>query len=112
MFLPLLLLALAAEAARPNVVLILSDDMGFSDLGCQGGEIRTPNLDALAAGGVRFTNFYNSARCCPTRASLLTGVHPAQAGFQGMTGRLPPRIVTIPEVLKSAGYNAYMVGKW
>src|SRR5207302_1111896 len=98
--------------SKPNILIILSDDVGYSDLGCQGGEIRTPNLDKLAASGVRFTNFYNSARCCPTRASLLTGVHPAQAGFQGMVGQLPPRVVTIPEVLKMAGYNTYMVGKW
>src|SRR3954451_11561354 len=104
--------ALAQARSRPNILIILSDDVGYSDLGCQGGEIRTPNLDALAARGVRFTHFYNSARCCPTRASLLTGVHPAQAGFPDMVGRLPRRVVTIPEVLKSAGYNTYMVGKW
>src|SRR5438477_6135615 len=73
------LVAAAAEPARPNVVVILSDDMGFSDLGCYGGEIATPNLDALAAGGVRITQFYNNARCCPTRASLLTGLYPHQA---------------------------------
>ena len=99
-------------SGKPNILLILADDVGYSDLGCQGSEIRTPNLDALAASGVRFTNFYNSARCCPTRASLLTGVHPSQAGFQGMSGQLPPRVATIPEVLKPAGYNTYMVGKW
>jgi arylsulfatase A-like enzyme len=97
---------------KPNILIILSDDVGYSDLGCQGGEIRTPNLDALAARGVRFTNFYNSARCCPTRASLLTGLHPAQAGFPDMVGRLPRHAVTIPEVLRTAGYNTYMVGKW
>jgi arylsulfatase len=97
---------------RPNILLILADDVGYSDLGCQGSEIRTPNLDALAAGGVRFTHFYNSARCCPTRASLLTGVHPAQAGFPDMVGRLPQHVATIAEVLKPAGYNTYMVGKW
>ncbi len=77
--------AAAADPKRPNIVVILSDDMGFSDLGCTGGEIATPNLDALAAGGVRFTQFYNTARCCPTRASLLTSLHPHQAGFGHMT---------------------------
>lgn len=97
---------------RPNILFILSDDVGYSDLGCQGSEIRTPNLDALAAGGARFDNFYNSARCCPTRASLMTGLHPAQAGFSGMTGQIPEHAATIPEVLKPAGYNTYMVGKW
>lgn len=101
-----------APPARPNILFILSDDIGYSDLGCQGSEIQTPNLDALAAGGARFDNFYNSARCCPTRASLLTGLHPAQAGFPDMVGRLPKHAVTIPEALKTAGYNTYMVGKW
>ena len=67
--------AVGRAAERPNIVLILADDVGYSDLGCFGGEIATPNLDALAAGGLRFTNFYNAARCCPTRASLLTGLH-------------------------------------
>src|SRR5438128_5394309 len=71
-------------AEKPNVVIILSDDMGFSDLGCYGGEIRTPNLDALAAGGLRFTQFYNTARCCPTRAALLTGMYSHQAGVGHM----------------------------
>ena len=81
----LLGLAAAGPAAeRPNIVVILADDMGFSDLGCYGGEIATPNLDALAAGGVRFTQFYNTARCCPTRASLLTGLYPHQAGVGHM----------------------------
>ena len=85
--LPLLLSfpAPAAEpATKPNIVVILSDDMGFSDLGCYGGEIHTPNLDRLAAGGLRFTQFYNTARCCPTRASLLTGLYPHQAGVGHM----------------------------
>src|SRR5947209_7033606 len=71
-------------ANRPNVVVILSDDMGYTDLGCYGGEIATPNLDALAANGLRFTQFYNTARCCPTRASLLTGLYPHQAGVGHM----------------------------
>ncbi|MFN0068682.1 MAG: sulfatase-like hydrolase/transferase, partial [Limisphaerales bacterium] len=87
-FTPALLLALllpglaaAAQAPRPNIVLILADDMGFSDLGCYGGEIPTPHLDALARGGLRFTQFHNTARCSPTRAALLTGLHPHQAGM-------------------------------
>jgi len=111
----------AAAAERPNVIVILSDDMGFSDLGCYGGEIATPNLDRLAAGGVRFTQFYNCARCCPTRASLLTGLYPHQAGIGHMTsdsgkpgyrGDLNATCRTIPEVLKPAGYRSYAVGKW
>jgi len=109
---------------RPNIVVILSDDMGFSDLGCYGGEIETPNLDALAAGGVRFTQFYNTARCCPTRASLLTGLYPHQAGVGHMTdstpsregsgyaGDLNRRCMTIAEALRPAGYRSYMAGKW
>ena len=110
-------------AKSPNVVVILSDDMGYSDLGCYGGEIATPNLDALAANGVRFTRFYNNARCCPTRASLLTGLYPHQAGvghmmedrgekFPGYRGDLNAACRTIPEVLKPAGYRGYAVGKW
>src|SRR6266498_2115126 len=75
----------AASAKRPNIMIILSDDMGFSDLGCYGGEIKTPNLDRLAANGVRFTQFYNNARCCPSRASLLTGLYPHEAGIGHMT---------------------------
>ena len=91
--------AMAAEASRPNIIIILSDDMGFSDLGCYGGEIQTPNVDSLAAGGLRFTQFYNAARCCPARASLLTGLYPHQAGvghmvddrgFEGYRGGLEP----------------------
>ena len=113
--------ASAEEAKRPNVVIIMSDDMGFSDLSCYGGELTTPNLDALAAGGVRFTQFYNNARCCPTRASLLTGLYPHQAGIghmmddrgiEGYRGVLNRNAVTIAEVLKPAGYRTYMVGKW
>jgi arylsulfatase len=111
----------AADLKRPNIVVILSDDMGFSDLGCMGGEIATPNLDALAAGGVRFTQFYNTARCCPTRASLLTGLHPHQAGVGHMTedkglpgyrGDISKECRTIAEQLKPAGYLNYAVGKW
>jgi arylsulfatase len=106
---------------RPNIVLILNDDMGFSDIGCYGGEIQTPNLDAFASSGVRFTQFYNTARCCPSRASLLTGLHPHQAGVghmmddythDGYRGDLNDRCVTIAEVLRAAGYATYMSGKW
>src|SRR5881628_2714565 len=78
----------AAPAKHPNILLILSDDMGFSDLGCYGGEIQTPNLDRLAANGIRFTQFYNNARCCPTRASVLTGLYPHEAGVGHMTSDL------------------------
>jgi len=99
----------------------MADDMGFSDIGCYGGEIHTPNLDGLAAGGLRFTQFYNNARCCPTRASLMTGLYPHQTGigymlsdmgYKGYRGDLNNRCVTIAEVLKQAGYRAYMSGKW
>ncbi len=108
-------------ARRPNIVLIMVDDMGFSDIGCYGGEINTPNLDRLAAGGLRFTQFYNTARCCPTRASLLTGLYPHQAGIGHMVdnqghpayqGYLNDRCVTIAEALKLAGYRTLMAGKW
>lgn len=105
-------LAAAETPRRPNVLLILADDLGWSDLGCYGGEIDTPHIDALARGGLRFTQFYNSSRCCPSRASILTGLHPAQAGFPEFFGTLPPTCVTIPEVLRDAGYRTLMVGKW
>jgi arylsulfatase A-like enzyme len=110
-----------AVAKRPNILLILADDLGWSDIGCYGGEIRTPNLDALAAGGLRFTQFYNCARCCPSRAALLTGLYPQQAGVGSMTadeglpgyrGSLQPGCVTIAQVLHSAGYRTAAVGKW
>lgn len=106
---------------RPNIVLILNDDMGFSDLGCYGGEVHTPALDGLAANGLRFSQFYNTARCSPSRASLLTGLHPHQTGIgiltydsgpEGYAGNLNQRCVTIAEVLKSGGYRTYMSGKW
>lgn len=109
------------SVARPNVVILLADDMGYSDIGCYGGEIATPNLDGLAANGLRFTQFYNAARCCPTRASLLTGLHPHQAGIghmmedrghEGYRGDLNRRCVTLAEALKPAGYRSYAVGKW
>ncbi len=121
----LLLPALVAAEPdpRPNIIVILADDMGFSDIGCYGGEIETPNIDALAAKGLRFTNFYNTSRCCPTRASLLTGLYPAQAGvgemeknegpkFPGYQGALNDRCITIAEALKPAGYFTAMSGKW
>ncbi|MBL9169068.1 MAG: arylsulfatase [Verrucomicrobiales bacterium] len=114
-------LAQAASPLRPNIILMLSDDMGYSDLGCYGGEIATPHLDSLARGGLRFTQFYNTARCCPTRASLLTGLHPHQAGvghmmedrgYDGYRGRLNRQCLTIAEALAPAGYRSYAVGKW
>jgi len=96
--------------------------MGFSDTGCYGGEIETPNIDRLARNGIRYSQFYNAARCCPTRASLLTGVYPHQAGMgwmnnsdegtPGYRGDLSKHAVTIAEVLKTAGYSTFMTGKW
>ncbi len=106
---------------RPNIIIIMSDDMGYSDIGGYGGEIDTPNLDGLASGGVRFTQFYNTARCCPTRAALLTGLYPHQAGIghmmedrgaDGYRGDLSEHCVTIAEALKPAGYSTYGIGKW
>jgi len=113
----------APSAARPNIVVILVDDMGFSDISSFGGEIPTPNIDRLAKGGLRFTQFYNTARCSCSRASLLTGAYPHQAGLghleaisvpdsMGIRGKLLDRVVTIPEVLHSAGYYTAMAGKW
>jgi arylsulfatase A-like enzyme len=115
--------ATAQTDARPNIIVILVDDMGWSDIGPYGGEIPTPNLDALAARGVRFTQFYSTSRCSPTRASLLTGLYPHQAGMGhldniiregslGTTGHLNDRSVTIAEVLHDAGYFTAMSGKW
>jgi arylsulfatase len=115
--------ALTGTAKQPNVVVILVDDMGFSDIGAYGGEIPTPNLDALAAGGLKFSQFYNVARCSCSRASLLTGTYPHQAGLghleaiavpesQGIHGKLEDRVVTLAEVLKGAGYFTAMAGKW
>jgi arylsulfatase len=114
-----------AAPGRPNILVILADDLGYSDLGCYGGEIPTPNIDALAKRGARFTDFYSSARCCPTRASLMTGLYPSQAGIADFTsarpdpkrgpghlGRLAERCVTLAEALKPAGYGCYYVGKW
>ena len=121
----LLLAALAAHsvyaADRPNIIVIMVDDMGFSDIGPYGSEIPTPHLNALAAGGVKFSQFYNTGRCCPTRASLLTGLYAHQAGVGWMTadqgqpgyrGQLNNNCVTIAEVLGEAGYFTAMTGKW
>lgn len=111
----------AASAPRPNILLILADDLGFSDLGCYGSSIATPNLDRLAAGGLRFTQFYNAARCCPTRAALLTGLYPHQAGVGHMlqpwrppsySNGLGENTATVAELLRDAGYRTYHVGKW
>ncbi|HXE54355.1 MAG TPA: arylsulfatase [Tepidisphaeraceae bacterium] len=114
----------AAPAPRPNIVILLADDVGFCDIGCYGSEIHTPNLDALSADGLRFTQFYNVSRCCPSRACLLTGLYPHQTGVGDMTDRWSPvyddgyvrdlneHCVTIGQVLKSAGYGTYAVGKW
>lgn len=116
--------SLAADAKRPNVVFILADDMGFSDAGCYGGEIATPNLDALAAGGLRFTQFYNTARCWPSRGALLTGYYAQQVrrdGFPGMKvpgvnfgggGVRPVWAPLLPAMLKPLGYRSYHSGKW
>ena len=117
------------EFIRPNIVLIMADDMGYSDLGCYGGEISTPNLNRIAEDGLRFSQFYNGARSCPTRASLLTGLYPHQTGIGHMTspsenpkqhdygiygyrGTMNQNCVTIAELLKDAGYTTMMAGKW
>lgn len=112
----------AAGAERPNIIVMLADDMGFSDLGCYGSEIATPNIDGLAAGGVRFTHFRNTARCCPSRTSLLTGLYAHQAGvgqmvnprpsLPGYQGDLNQSCVTIAQVLKGSGYQTMLSGKW
>lgn len=123
-FLPLLLLATGLAAAKdkkPNLLLIVSDDLGYSDLGCFGGEIDTPHLNGLAAEGVRFTRFYNTGRCCPSRAALLAGRYPHAVGLGHMTqdvglpgyrGRLSPEALTLAQVLKPAGYRSFLSGKW
>ncbi|WP_443947304.1 arylsulfatase [Pedobacter sp. AW1-32] len=109
------------HSERPNIVVIMADDLGFSDVGCYGGEINTPNIDFLAKNGLRYRSFYNTSRCCPTRASLLTGLYNQQAGIGKMTeaedepgylGHLGENTVTLAEVLKNAGYHTAMSGKW
>jgi arylsulfatase A-like enzyme len=110
---------------RPNIIYILADDMGYSDIGCYGSEIKTPHLDKIAANGIKLRSFYNNARCCPTRASLLTGQFPHTVGMGEMVtqatapiqtgsyqGFLDPKYPTIAETLKANGYNTYMTGKW
>lgn len=121
----LFLTGLLSADQRPNVLIVLADDLGYSDLGCYGGEIPTPHLDRLAARGVRFSAFNTSARCCPSRAALMTGLHPHQAGIgsfayrhpkPGMgpayTGHLLPTCATLAEMLGDVGYSTWMVGKW
>ncbi|HKG06510.1 MAG TPA: arylsulfatase [Pedobacter sp.] len=109
------------KETRPNIILILADDLGYSDLGCYGGEVKTPNLDWLAGEGIRFKRFYNTSRCCPSRAALLTGLYNHNAGIGEMTtdrnqdgyrGAITSNTVTIAEVLKDAGYSTAMAGKW
>ncbi len=116
-----LLVASLAPAKSPNIVLIMADDMGYSDIGCYGSEIKTPVLDQLAENGLRYTQFYNTSRCCPTRAALISGLYSHQTGMGLMEGDrgwpayrgvINKRCVTIPEALKSAGYRSYMSGKW
>jgi arylsulfatase A-like enzyme len=114
----------SSAAEKPNIIVILADDMGFSDIGCFGSEVATPHLDKLAARGMRISQFYNNPRCCPSRASLLTGLYSQQAGmgmmvadygrypYPGYAGILSMATLTIPEALKTAGYNTAMVGKW
>ncbi len=107
---------------KPNIIVVLADDMGFSDIGCYGGEIKTPNLDALADEGIRFSQFYNGARCCPTRASLLTGLYAQQAGVGYMTGKLGSTeeyqghikkdVASLADLMKAQGYTTLHVGKW
>ena len=111
-----------ASDNRPNIIIVLADDMGYSDIGCYGGEIQTPNIDSLAKEGLRWKQFYNNARSCPSRAALMTGLYPHQSGMGWMAaanmgrpeyqGYLNDRCVTIAEVLKQNGYGTYMVGKW
>ncbi|RLA19637.1 MAG: arylsulfatase [Gammaproteobacteria bacterium] len=111
----------AAPSSPPNIILILADDIGYSDIGCYGGEIRTPNLDALAARGLRFTQFYNGARCCPSRAAILTGLYAHRAGMgamnhqnfsEGYQGGIHDQCATLGDVLRAADYKTYMAGKW
>lgn len=114
-----LFLTCAAAAPKPNVVFILADDLGYSDLGCYGGEIKTPNLDSLAANGLRFTRFYNTTRCWPSRGALLTGYYAQQIHRDalpglggGAAGVRQPWASLLPDLLKPAGYRSYHSGKW
>jgi len=109
------------QKGRPNILLIVADDLGYSDLGCYGGEIQTPRLDKLASNGVRMTSFYTTGRCCPSRASILTGLYPHRAGLghmirnlnqPGYTGRISDDAITIAQILQSSGYRTFMSGKW
>src|SRR5688572_4206214 len=113
------LLVSAVPTERPNILVIMSDDMGYSDLGCYGGEIATPHLDSLAKNGVRFTQFYNTARCWPTRGAFLTGYYAQQIHRDalpevrgGGRGARPPWARLLPDYLKPAGYRSYHSGKW
>ena len=115
------LLLLGADRKQPNIVVIMADDAGYSDFGCYGGEIETPVLDKLAANGLRFSQFYNTGRCCPSRAALLTGVYQHQAGMGHMTkdrglpsysGTILPNVPTLAERLRQGGYRTMMTGKW
>ncbi len=119
LFVAVLSTAAFAKAPHPNVLLILADDLGFSDVGCYGGEIATPTLDALATDGLRYTQFYNTARCWPTRAALLTGYYAQEVGFDSMPGepnrearKRPSWAHLLPEYLKPLGYRSYHSGKW
>ena len=105
----LVALSVQTAAKRPNIVIIMTDDMGYSDIGCFGGEIRTPNLDKLAEGGLRFTNFYSENMCWVSRAALLTSIYHKTSM---VNSTLHPRCVTLPEVLGAAGYRTMICGKW
>ena len=98
---------LSADATPPNILVVLFDDMGFSDLGCYGGEIETPNIDRLAENGLRFTQFYNTTRCWPTRTALMTGFYPQQVRSDPPQGKLPQGTALIPHYLQTAGYRCY-----
>ena len=100
-------LSISSHAARPNIILIMVDDMGWSDIGCYGGEVQTPNLDRLAGEGMRFTQFYNNAKCTTTRASIVTGLWPRRTGALLETNMVTPR-----EVMQDAGHATALPGQW